>query len=168
MADITAAIGASTDQAHAGAIVDASIASDLISIQAAQQIVIDAEQIARSIAKIAADKVISKAIDAKVIADAVAAQVVLDESALNLLTNGEINNMALAAANAKSMLDASNSMITAFAIDAKRTLDLEEKTITKNAEEAAKKILSAASDTHAFSRALANYLIEKNLSKKQN
>jgi len=168
MADITAAIGSSTDLAQAGAIVDASIASDLISIQAAQQIVIDAEQTARSIAKIAADKVISRAIAAKIIADAVAAKVVLDASAINILTNGEINNIALAAANAKSMMDASNSLITAFAIDAKRTVDIEEIKITTNAEAAAKVILSAASDAHAFSRANANYLIEKNLSKKQN
>ena len=166
MADITAAIGTSTDQAQAGAIVDASIANDLVSIQAAQQIVSDAEQVARSIAKIAAEKIISKALAAKIIADAVAAKVVLDASGLNILTKGEINNMALAASNAKSMVDASNAMITAFAIDAKRTADIEAIKIISNAEVAAKIISSAASDAHTFSRAIADYLIEQNILKK--
>lgn len=166
MADITAAIGTSTDQAQAGAIVDASIANDLVSIQAAQQIVSDAEQVARSIAKKAAEKIISKALAAKIIADAVAAKVVLDASGLNVLTKGETNNMALVASNAKSMVDASNAMITAFAIDAKRTADIEAIKIISNAEVAAKIITSAASDAHMFSRAIADYLIEQNILKK--
>jgi hypothetical protein len=54
-------------------------------------------------------------------------------------------------------------MITAFAIDAKRTADIEAIKIISNAEVAAKIISSATSDAHTFSRAIADYLIEQNI-----
>ncbi len=157
MAQTFAAIGRTLDPLAARAIADNALALDVMSIQAAKTIVIDAERASKLKAQIAANQVIATAADAKLLADAVAIKVVADALALGVTNNGKTKRLIMDAVAAKVTLEVANAKIVANAQSAKRIVDEARIQVVADAETAARVVVADAAEAQSLSQALVEF-----------